>query len=54
MIGAADALPARAWTPLARRPLCPVQTEPRRLLAGNPWQAVLLRGFDQLNEPLRS
>jgi hypothetical protein len=25
-----------------------------RLLAWNPWQAVLLRGFDQLNEPLRS
>jgi Transposase DDE domain group 1 len=25
-----------------------------RLLAWNPWQAVFLRGFDQLNEPLRS
>ena len=25
-----------------------------RLLAWNPWQAVLLRGFDQLNAPLRS
>jgi Transposase DDE domain group 1 len=24
-----------------------------RLLAWNPWQAVFLRGFDQLNEPLR-
>lgn len=25
-----------------------------RLLAWNPWQAVLLRGFDQLHQPLRS
>jgi hypothetical protein len=25
-----------------------------RLLAWNPWQAVFLRGFDQLSEPLRS
>ena len=25
-----------------------------RLLAWNPWQAVFLRGFDQLHEPLRS
>ena len=25
-----------------------------RLLAWNPWQAVFLRAFDQLNEPLRS
>ena len=25
-----------------------------RLLAWNPWQAVFLRGFDQLNQPLRS
>jgi len=25
-----------------------------RLLAWNPWQAVFLRGFDQLNEPMRS
>jgi hypothetical protein len=25
-----------------------------RLLAWNPWQAGFLRGFDQLQEPLRS
>jgi hypothetical protein len=25
-----------------------------RLLAWNPWQAVFLRGFDQLNQPLRA
>ena len=25
-----------------------------RLLAWNPWQAVFLRGFDQLSRPLRS
>jgi hypothetical protein len=30
MIGAADALPARAWTPLVRRPPSEVQTEPRQ------------------------
>jgi hypothetical protein len=30
LIGAADALPARAWTPLTRRPRYDVQTEPRR------------------------
>jgi Transposase DDE domain group 1 len=30
VIGAADALPARAWTPLVRRPPYDVQTEPRQ------------------------
>jgi hypothetical protein len=30
VIGAADALPARAWTPLVRRPRYAVQTEPRQ------------------------
>jgi hypothetical protein len=30
VIGAADALPARAWTPLTRRPRYDVQTEPRQ------------------------
>jgi hypothetical protein len=30
VIGAADALPARAWTPLVRRPASEVQTEPRQ------------------------
>jgi hypothetical protein len=30
VIGTADALPARAWTPLVRRPRSAVQTEPRQ------------------------
>ena len=30
VIGAADALPAQAWTPLVRRPRYDVQTEPRQ------------------------
>ena len=39
-----------------RMPVQVVRTSRRlvfRLLAWNPWQAVFLRGFDQLREPLQ-
>jgi hypothetical protein len=48
LIGTADALPARAWTPLVRRPPYEVQTEPRQRPANVKAATIVERGFKNL------
>ena len=48
LIGAADAVPARAWTPLVRRPSYEVQTEPRQRPANVKAATIVEREFKNL------
>ena len=48
LIGTADALSARAWTPLVRRPPYEVQTEPRERPANVKAATIVERGFKNL------
>jgi hypothetical protein len=48
LIGAADALPARAWTPLVRRPPYHVQTEPRQRPVNVKAATIVERAFKTL------
>ena len=48
VIGCADALPARAWTPLVRRPPYVVQTEPRQRPVNVKAAVIVAREFKNL------
>jgi hypothetical protein len=48
VIGCADALPARAWTPLVRRPSYIVQTEPRQKPVNVKAATIVAREFKNL------
>jgi hypothetical protein len=48
LIGAADALPTRAWTPLVRRPAYAVQTEPRERPLNVKAATIVAREFKNL------
>ena len=48
LIGRADILPARAWTPLERRPAYQVQTEPRQRPANVKAAIIVAREFKNL------